>query len=246
MAMKAPGGLRADVDRLGEHATPATHMKIFDIPQSGRCGTFVSVRTRYGQTRRRRGIIRKSPSPAQLLNRAIFGRIRALWRTLTNDQRAAWASDTCATSNRARLGQSSRLPAYLVFTKVNATLAFQGQAPILTPTERPSFDASPVGDLVVTNTGGAVDLKLSVPTAPATDILVLGTAPCSAGVSFAKHFTILGRLPAAEAGYSHITKLYVDRYGAPAAGTRVFIRTRQVSKGWVDFPTQTTAIVPAG
>jgi hypothetical protein len=130
--------------------------------------------------------------------------------------------------------------------KVNATLAFQGLALVLTPTERPKFDANPAGDLVITNTGGAVDLKLSVPTAPATDILVLGTAPCSAGVSYAKYFTILGRLPAAEAGYSHITKLYVDRYGPPPAGTRVFIRTRQVSKGWVDFPTQTTAIVPAG
>jgi hypothetical protein len=130
--------------------------------------------------------------------------------------------------------------------KVNATLAFQGLAPVLTPTERPNFDANPASDLVINNTGGAVDLKLSVPAAPATDILVLGTAPCSAGISFAKHFTILGRLPAAEAGYSHITKLYVDRYGAPPAGTRIFIRTRQVSKGWADFPTQTTAIVPAG
>jgi hypothetical protein len=221
-------------------------MKIQDIPQSGRCGTFVSVRTRYGQVRRRRGVIRKSPSPAQLLNRAIFGRIRALWRTLTNAQRAAWAADTCAANSRARLGQSSRLPAYLVFMKVNATLAFQGLAPVLTPTERPRFDANPAGDLVIANTGGAVELKLSVPTAPVTDILVLGAAPCSAGVTFAKHFTILGRLPAAEAGYSQITKLYVDRYGPPPVGTRVFIRTRQMSKGWVDFPTQTTAIVPAG
>src|ERR1039458_7637189 len=221
-------------------------MKIQDIPQSGKCADFVSIRTRYAQVRRRRGVIRKGPSPVQLLNRAIFGRIQALWRTLTNAQRAAWAADTCATDSRVRLGQSSRLPAYLVFMKVNATLAFQGLALVLTPTERPKFDANPAGDLVITNTGGAVDLKLSVPTAPATDILVLGAAPCSAGVSYAKHFTILGRLPAAEAGYSHITKLYVDRYGAPAAGTRVFIRTRQASKGWVDFPTQTTAIVPAG
>src|ERR1039457_4538893 len=117
-------------NRPGHPAAPATLMKIQDIPQSGRCGTFVSVRTRYGQTRRRRGVIRKSPSPAQLLNRAIFGRIRALWRILTNAQRAAWAADTCATNSRSRLGQSSRLPAYLVFMKVNATLAFQGQAPV--------------------------------------------------------------------------------------------------------------------
>jgi hypothetical protein len=87
-------------------------------------------------------------------------------------------------------------------------------------------------------------LKVSVPSAPATDILVLGTHPRSPGVTFAKDFTILGRLPAAEAGYSNITQLYVDRYGMPPVGTRVFIRTRQVSNGWEDFPIQTTAIVP--
>ena len=90
----------------------------------------------------------------------------------------------------------------------------------------------------------SVGIKLSVPTTPATDILVLGAAPWSAGASFVNHFTILGRLPAPEAGYSSIRKLYVDRYGEPAAGTRIFIRTRQLRNGWGDFPIQTNTIVP--
>src|ERR1017187_646101 len=170
IAMMAPGGLRTHANRSGVRATPATHMKILDIPQSGKLGTYVSVRTRYGQIRRRRGVIRKSPSPAQLHTRATFGRIRALWRTLTEDQRATWKSDTCAASSRSRLGKSNRLPGYLVFMKINAALAFQGQAPVLTPTERPTFDANPVQDLVITNTGAAVELHLNVPSAPATDI----------------------------------------------------------------------------
>jgi hypothetical protein len=219
-------------------------MKILDIPQSGRCGTFVSLRTRYGQVRRRYAVSRKSPSPAQLRTRATFGRIRALWRTLTEDQRASWTTGNQNTSSEPRLGKSYRLPGYLVFMKVNAALAYQGLDPVLTRSERPKFTANPVAELVVANSGGVIDLKLSVPSAPVTDILVLATHPRSAGVTFAKHFTILGRLPAAEAGYSNITKLYVDRYGAPPAGMKVFIRTRQVSNGWGDFPIQTTAIVP--
>jgi hypothetical protein len=219
-------------------------MKILDIPQSGRCGNFVSVRTRYGQVRRRYAVSRRSPSPAQLRNRATFGGIRALWRTLTEEQRATWSADPEGVPSRSRLGRSSRLPGYLVFVKVNATRAAQGQAPVFTPPDRPTFDANSVGELVITNTGGAIDLKLSVPTTPATDILVLGAAPCSAGVSFAKHFTILGRLTASEAGYSNISKLYVDAYGLLPAGARIFIRTRQFLNGWVDLPLQTNTFVP--
>jgi hypothetical protein len=219
-------------------------MKILDIPQSGKQGMFVSVQGRYGQYRRRYAVSRKSPSPAQIVARAIFARIRALWRTLTDAQRATWTTGDQDPHSEPRLGKSGRLPGYLVFMKVNATLAYQGLDPVLTRPERPSFAANPVAGLVVTNTAAAIDLKLSVSNTPATDILVLGTHPRSAGVSFAKHFVILGRLPAAEAGYSNITKLYVDRFGAPPPGTRVFIRTRQVSNGWGELPIQTTAIVP--
>ena len=106
------------------------------------------------------------------------------------------------------------------------------------------FRSSQGGDIVITNTAGAIDLKLSVPNTPAALVLVLGTAPRSAGVSYANHFTILGRLPAPEAGYSNIRKLYVDRYGEPSPGTRVFIRTRQLVNGWEDDPKQTAALVP--
>jgi hypothetical protein len=46
------------------------------------------------------------------------------------------------------------------------------------------------------------------------------------------------------AGYSNIMNLFVARYGQPVAGTRIFIRTRQVLNGWVDAPIESTAIVP--
>jgi hypothetical protein len=97
--------------------------------------------------------------------------------------------------SRTRLGQSGRLSGYLLFIKVNSILVYQGQALAVIPTERPTFDANVVGPLLATNTGGVIDLKLSVLSAPAAPVLVLATGPCSAGVSFAKHFTIIGVLP---------------------------------------------------
>jgi hypothetical protein len=218
-------------------------MKILDIPQSGKSGTFVSVRTRYGQVRRRYAIPTDRRTPAQLRIRSAFGRVVSKWRGLTEVQRAAWAAATEGVQSRPRLGQSGRLSGYLLFIKINSTLAYQGQQFAVTPPKRPTFDANPVGPLVAANTDGAIDLKLSVPSAPAAQILVLATGPRSAGVSFAKHFTILGVLPPAEAGHSNIADLYVARYGKPAAGTRIFIRTRQVLNGWEDEPKQTTAIV---
>jgi hypothetical protein len=165
------------------------------------------------------------------------------WRGLKEEERAAWAIPAHNEQSRPRLSQSGRLSGYLLFIKVNSTLAYQGLELRVTPPERPTFDANPVGAVVATNTGGVPELKLSVPRSPSATVLVLATRPRSAGVSFAKHFTILGVLPATEAGYSNITDLYVARYGVPPAGTRIFIRTRQVLNGWGDVPKQTSAIV---
>ena len=239
------GWLRVGADRPGDHAALRNNMRILDIPQSGRCGTYVSVRTRYGQVRRRYAVPQDPRSPAQLLIRSAFGRVVSRWRGLTEDQRAAWAAATEGVQSRPRLAQSGQLSGYLLFIKINSALAYQGQEFVVTPPERPTFDANPVGALVATNTGGVPELKLSVPSAPAAPVLVLATGPCSAGVSFAKHFTILGVLPTAEAGYSNITDLYIARYGKPPVGTRIFIRTRQVLNGWEDVPKQTTAIIPS-
>ena len=217
-ATRTTHGLRIHANRPEHPAAPATNIRIIDIPQSGRCGSFVSVRTRYGQISRRRGVIRKSASPGPLRIRAIFALVVALWRSLNEEQRASWTPAGKQTSSRTRLGQSGKLPGYVLFMKLNTTLAYQGLPFALTPPERPSFAPNPVGDLVLTNTGGAADLKLSVTSAPATDILVFATAPRSAGVAYPGHFTILGRLPAPEAGYSNFRKLYADRYGEPRPG----------------------------
>jgi hypothetical protein len=220
-------------------------MRILDIPQTGKSGTTVSVRTRYGQIRRRYAVPRTAPSLAQLRIRSNFGRLPSRWRALTDEQRAIWGTSAQNTNSRPSLGQSGHLAGYSLFVKINSILACQGLAPVVLPTERPTFDANPVCELLITNTGGRIELKLRVPTAPSAHILVLGTRPRSPGVTFAKHFAILGALPAAEAGYSNITDLYIDRYGPLPVGMRIFIRTRQLLNGWEDDPQQTTAIVPA-
>ena len=88
--MKSAGGLRANVDGPGDHATSVTNMKIRDIPQSGKMGNSVSVRTRYGQSRRRLVIPKDPKTPAQLRSRARLGHVAPRWRGLIDEQRSAW------------------------------------------------------------------------------------------------------------------------------------------------------------
>src|ERR1017187_960656 len=69
IATRVPDGRHADAARTGQFAAPDTNMKIIDVPQSGRLGTFVSYKTRYGQFRRPSVIPSDPKTPAQLRHR---------------------------------------------------------------------------------------------------------------------------------------------------------------------------------
>ena len=213
--------------------------------QSGKRGSTVSLKTPYGQAERQLAVPSNPRTPAQQRARGTLARIASLWRGLTDEQRAAWITTAQQTSSQPRLGQSGRLTGCQLFIKINCTLAAAGMDTIVDPPNRPRFSTNPVGTLTITNEGGEISLKLRVSRAPAHYIMVMGTAPCSRGVSRPRRFTLLGALPAPEDGVSEITDLYVAKYGVPPVGTRVFIRTRQVADGWEDLQKDTTAVVPS-
>jgi hypothetical protein len=220
-------------------------MKILDVPQSGAISTMVSYKTRYGQFRRRYVVPRDPQTSLQVTRREAMGRARFLWRTPTDSQRAAWNAAADGTRTQPRLNQPGVLTGYLLFVKINCNRALVGQPIVLDPPDTPQFAPNPIRQLVITNTDGDIALKLRVSGKPAQFVVVLGTKPRSAGVSYVDHFTILGVLPEAVRGLSDITGLYVGKYGMPQAGSRVFIQTFQLIDGWEDLPQQLSAIVPA-
>jgi hypothetical protein len=239
-----PGGVEGRVGRTGQAATLETIMKIKDVPQSGHLGTFITFKNRFGQFRRPYVVPANPRTPAQVRVRSQFGRASARWRTLTEEQRAAWTTFASQNKSRARLGQSGALTGLQLFVKINNNLASLGLPPVSDPPDYPKFGKNPVGALTITNTGDVLALKLAVPTAPIRHTLVWGTAPGSAGATFPGRFVFLGLLPEPVAGVSDITELYVARYGIPPVGTRVFIQTVQQINGWQDAPKRTTAVVP--
>ena len=219
--------------------------KKLDVPQTGKLGTVVNVMTRYGQVERQYVPVANPQAPDQQQLRSNWGRISARWRTLTPEQRTAWHVSARDTRTTSRLGRSVALNGYNYYVRINCTRAAVGLPPLDFPPDLPHFSLNPVGELLITNNGGVITLKLRVPSPPAEHTLVQGAAPCSAGVSCVQHFPFLGFLPAPLDGWSDITGLYVGWYGVPPVGKAVFIRTLQHINGWTDLPKQTSAIVPA-
>jgi hypothetical protein len=218
--------------------------KKLDVPQTGKIGTTVNVKTRYGQIQRQYVIPKDPKTSAQLTIRSNLARVSARWRAITEKQRQAWTAGGQDAETRSRLGRSSFLTGCQFFIKINCARAAIGLEQLSDPPKWPEFPDNPVGELSITNNRDTIALKLDVPSAPAEYTLVLGAAPCSAGRSSARHFVFLGFLPAATRGVSDITALYVARFGVPPVGSKVFIRTQQHINGWDDIPKQTSAIVP--
>jgi hypothetical protein len=215
-----------------------------DVPQSGKVGTTVNVKTRYGQIERQYFIPKDPKMPAQMRIRSNLGRIAPRWRVLEQEQRNAWTLAGQDADTRHRLGRAVPLTGFQFFLKINCSRAALGLEQFVTPPPQPQLGTNPVGDLVATNDGGVIALKLKVSSAPVQYTVVCGAAPCSAGRSSTRHFNILGFLPAPTRGVSDITDLYVARYGPIPAGSRIFIRTYLHIDGWEDLPKQTSVIVP--
>ena len=219
--------------------------KISSPPQSGRVGSVVYVNGRYGQIVRQYVTPRNPKTPLQQANRSHFGAVSSGWRALDPAQRIAWCIAAADSYTVSRTGRRVALNGYNYFIRVNAARAHLGLSQFDLPPTVPSFSPNPVAELAIANTGGAITVKLRVPSQPGQITLVQGAAPVSAGIRCVQHFPLLGLLPAPVDGWSDITALYVARYGAPMVGSAVFIRTCQHTDGWTDLPKVASAFVPA-
>ena len=164
---------------------------------------------------------------------------------LTEPQRVEWMATASQVQSTTRLGQSGALSGFQLFAKINCTLAQFGGEPVDTPPLRPQFADLVPQNLVITNTGGVIALKLTCPSDPGENTIVRGSKPVSQGIEVCKDFRILGTCPAAVAGSADITSLYTARYGVPKAGTKVYVQVNQVVDGWESLPKTYSAIVPA-
>jgi hypothetical protein len=220
-------------------------MKISSIPKSGRKGSVVYFKGRYGYVARQHVNPRNPRTPLQQDHRENVRAVSLRWRTLTPDQQAAWR---VAAANRyfvSKTGRQVRLNGCNFFVCLNVRRADLGLPQFDLPSAEPVFNSNPVSELVITNAAGRITLKLRVSSPPIQYTLVQGPAPVRTGVRCVQHFPFLGLLPAPTNGWSDITELYVARYGVPKVGTAIWIRTCQHIDGWIDVPKVVRARVPA-
>jgi len=167
------------------------------------------------------------------------------WRTITEAQRLAWNEAGKLIRSEARLGQSGPLSGFLLFVKVNCNLEIVGEPAVNTPSPVPAFDSNVVKGLELTNPGGAVAIKLTCSGTSDAFNLVWATPPKSAGRFRPSDYYYLGELPEVVSGKADITALYTAKFGAPVAGQKVFVRSKQILDGYDDLPHQWSGIVPA-
>ena len=192
-------------------------MKILSEPSSGKRGNIVAFISRYGQCQRELVTPRNTWSPAREHMRGSFGRLSRAWGGLLTDaQRDAWCEAGPKVQSAKRLGNSGPLTGQQHFQGINSARARIGLDMLLLPPDPVVFSPNPVGQLVITNDDNGVRLLLNISGPVAEDIMVFGQAPCSSGRRKRRNLSYLGLLPAAQAGLSDITALYVARFGEPA------------------------------
>jgi hypothetical protein len=219
-------------------------MKILDIPQSGKRGLNVSQDGAFGQISRATGRVANPRTKSQVAVRDNMGRVAARWRALQEIQRVAWMAAAKEAISNPRLNQSGSLSGFLLFTKINCTLAQFGQTQVDAPPDHPQFPALAAQNLVITNTAGVIALRLTCPTDPGENTIVRGAAPLSQGRETCRDFRVLGVCPAPVEGSSDITGLYTARYGVPPVAKKVYIQVNQYVDGWESRPVSFWAIVP--
>ena len=242
-------GLRISVPLTLLLPQSARPMKTGPTLHTGSCGDVVASTNRFGQYLRKRPSRKKPRNKPRTADtdrtEADWRAISALWNKLTEEQYRAWDLAAADERSRPRAGQSGRLPTRNFFFKVNNARASLGQPLAADPPAPTTPGPNPVGPLHITNRGDRVVLRLEVCGDASSPIKVYGAAPQNRGTRRGRDFRVLGRLPPARNGETDITRLYVQKYGVPEPGTRIFIRTVVEVNGRQTSPHETNCVVPA-
>jgi len=220
-------------------------MKIKDVPQVGKLGLTVTWPGRNGLIRRNLVIPHNPRTAKQQVIRQNLATQAAAYDQLTDAQQEAWIATAAQVRSNATLGQSGPLTGLQLFTKVNCALLEIGAPTVSVPPAQPQISPLPVDGLQVTNTAGAIAIKLHTTAVPPDGTMLRGCAPQNSGCRRGVSYRFLGTLdsPGTDGNVDH-TSAYTGRFGVPAVGKRVFVSVNACVNGYEGIPLVFSARVP--
>ena len=220
-------------------------MKIIDVPQTGKLGLTVTYPGRSGLIRRSWVVPANPKTGDQLVVRSRLARFAAMWDALTESQQDGWITAAAGYQSKPSLGQSGPLTGLQLFVRINTNLDVVGEPVVQIPPARPEFDANVAQGLELTNPSGVPAIKLTCSGTSDAFNIVSACAPQKSGTRRPISWRMLGELPEVVTGKADLTSLYNAKFGAPAAGERIFVQSRQMQDGWQDNAIVYTGLIPA-
>lgn len=196
----------------------------------------------FGQYRRSRRTPVNPNSTQQGVVRARMSANAALWKTLTDAQRAGW-KDLAASMNRSdALGSAYTLNGFLTFCSVNNNQALAGNAGLL---DAPALQTPPtVLTAVLTLTAAAFSIAYTVtPLGAGARLLSFASPQRSAGRGFEGDYRLISVSAAAAVSPAVLTTAYTAKFGVPIVGNRIFVSLVTYLGGFQSGPFVTSQIV---
>jgi hypothetical protein len=171
------------------------------------------------------------------------------WRSLTEEQRAAWIGAVSDYLKTNVFGDSVKPTGSTLYQRLNNNLSIIGVAAILVPPLPAAVGVVTVVSLAVAAGAGTMSLVLEGAVPADTKVKVWATAPQSAGKSFVKsEFRLISILAAAAATPVNLKAAYEAKFGSVGlAGQKVFVKVVAVNSttGQEGTPSQVSGIVAA-
>ena len=207
-------------------------MKVRKPPQSGSLGDIVAKRNRYGQYEAKKPSTQYRHTAARRRACRNMTKSSQLWSEITEEQREGWRQRATEVHSEPRLGVSGPLTGQNLLVKLNRVLSTCGYEPLRDAPPLPHFSGNAVVGLKITQGARGPVLKVQLSERPTQDIMVFASPPRSQGQVFCNTYAFIGLVRDSVEHEREITRLYIKKYGAPPAGSRVFIRAWPQENGW--------------
>lgn len=157
------------------------------------------------------------------------------WRTLTDAQRAGWASLGAMITRADSLGQAYTLNGFMAYCSVNNNKLDAGDAvvaaapAIVTPAD--------LETVTITLTAAAFSIAYTATPLPAnTRLFIFASPQRSAGVTFEGDYRLLAVTAAAAASPHNLLAAYTARFGVPVVGNKIFVKLTTYNGGFMGSP----------